>query len=358
MMFLQIARTHFMKFRRDRTAFVMTFIVPIAFFSSFALMYGGRGGSSTSRIRVAVIDQAQSAQSRTLVERIRGEKSLTMLDGMSAATAESAIRKGDLSLAILLPPDFSSAGRKPKVVLLADTSDPFSSRIVATTLQKLTLGKFPIDVQTRDVLGETKKRNPRVAFAAAGLGVMFLLFVASASGGALIDEAENGTLDRILSSRVSMTQLLLGKVAYLVALSTVQLTITFTWAAFVFGVELAEHFAGFLLMTVATAIATASFGLMLATLCRSRAQLSALSTLVVLTMSAVGGSLFPRFLMPDGMKKLGLLTINGWALEGFLKVFWREEALLSLWPQLTVLLLAGLTFFTTARTMARRWEAQ
>lgn len=357
MIFLEITRTHWLKFRRDRTAFVMTFIVPIAFFSIFGLLYGGRPGGGTTRIRIAVIDEAQTAQSRTLLGRIRAEKSLTTIDGMNAASAEGAIRKGDLALAVIVPANFPANGTRPKIVILADTSDPFSSRVVSTTLQKLMLGKFPLEVQTRDVLGETK-RNPRIAFAAAGLGVMFLLFVASASGGALLDEAENGTLDRILSSRVSMTQLLLGKIAYLVALSTVQLTITFTWASLVFGVELAKHFGGFLLMTITTAIATASFGLMLATLCRTRAQLSALSTLVVLTMSALGGSLFPRFLMPEGMKKLGLITINGWALEGFLKVFWREEALISLWPQLTVLLLAGATFFLTARTMARRWEAQ
>ena len=57
---------------------------------------------------------------------------------------------------------------------------------------------------SRDVVGETKK-NPTVAFYAAGLGVMFLLFSATGAGGALIEEAESGTLDRILSTRVSMT---------------------------------------------------------------------------------------------------------------------------------------------------------
>jgi ABC-type multidrug transport system permease subunit len=34
-------------------------------------------------------------------------------------------------------------------------------------------------------------------------------------------------------------------------------------------------------------------------------------------MSAIGGSMFPRFLMPDAMQKAGLWTINAWAIDGF-----------------------------------------
>ncbi len=41
-------------------------------------------------------------------------------------------------------------------------------------------------------------------------------------------------------------------------------------------------------------------------------------------MSSVGGSMFPRFLMPEAMQKAGLLTINAWAIDGFTKVFWRD----------------------------------
>ena len=370
MSFLAVTHTHWTKFRRDRAAMVMTFVVPIAFFSIFAMLMSGRAGGT--RIRLAVIDEQQSAASKHFVAQLQREKTLEILDRaldadgfrtrpMTAARAEQEIRTGDLSLALVLPKDFrtgiDAGGNRPRLTLLADTSDPFSSRVAATTLQKVVLGRMPLDVQTRDVLGE-KKRNPRIAFTAAGLGVMFLLFMAATSGGALLDEAESGTLDRILASRVSLSQLLLGKLVYLVMLSTVQLTVTFTWGALVFGVELWKHLGGFLLMTVATAIATASFGLLLATLCRTRAQLTALANLVVLVMSALGGSLFPRFLMPESIRKLGLLTINGWALDGFLKVFWREEALFALWPQISVLLLAGATFFFTSRLMARRWETQ
>ncbi len=212
-----------------------------------------------------------------------------------------------------------------------------------------------VAVDVRDIVGENK-RNPTVTFYAAGLGVMFLLFSASGAGGALIEEAESGTLDRILATRVSMTTLLLGKLVYLAGIGVVQLILMFGWGALVFGIDLWNHIPGFLLMTVATAIASSTFGLMLASVCRSRMQLVALSNLSILVMSALGGSLFPRFLMPEKMQKIGLVTINAWAFDGFQKVFWRDEPLWSLWPQVLVLTGLGVVFFLVARRVARRWE--
>ena len=72
---------------------------------------------------------------------------------------------------------------------------------------------------------------------------------------------------------------------------------------------------------------------MLATLARTRAQLSGMSTIMILTMSSLGGSMFPRFLMSETMQKIGLLTFNAWALDGYLKVFWRNAPVWQLWPQ-------------------------
>ena len=109
-------------------------------------------------------------------------------------------------------------------------------------------------------------------------------------------------------------------------------------------------------MGVCTAFAVGAFGMLLASICRTRAQLGALSTLVILIMSSVGGSMFPRFLMPDAMQKAGLLTINAWAIDGFTKVFLRDEPVSHLWPQVVVLLAIGVVLFAIARKIAVRWE--
>jgi ABC-2 type transport system permease protein len=80
------------------------------------------------------------------------------------------------------------------------------------------------------------------------------------------------------------------------------------------------------------------------------------TTLVVLVMSALGGSMVPRFIMPEFLQKVGFLTFNAWAIDGFTKIFWREEPITHIWLQVAVLLGAAVLFFALARRLARRWE--
>ncbi len=331
-----------------------------------------------------------------------------------AAAAEAIVRSGDVPLALIIPPGFGSSsigfGRAeagPVLKVLSDTSDPIAPQVFNGLLQKVAMTSMPdvmaetgiqqidrwgggltaeqkatlqknveilrretrrtgpaatgeaeagvVSVEVRDVLGE-KKKNPTVAVFAAGLGVMFLLFSAAGAGGALIEEVESGTLDRILSTRVTMTQLLLGKLLYLATVAVAQLTVMFLWGELFFDLELHRHVPGFLVMTVVTALAASAFGLVLAALSRTRMQLVALSNLLILVMSALGGSMFPRYLLSESVQKIGLVTLNAWAIDGFMKVFWRDEPIVALAPQVAVLVAAALVLFSLARRLARRWE--
>jgi ABC-2 type transport system permease protein len=212
-----------------------------------------------------------------------------------------------------------------------------------------------IAVKNRSVVGENKN-NPTLSFEAAAVGVMFLLFTASGSAGALLEEAESGALDRVLGSRIGMSGLLAGKLVFNILLAFTQLTLMFVWAWLVFKVDLPSHIPGFVVMGLCTSFAVAAFGMLLASMCRTRAQLGALSTLLILVMSAIGGSMFPRYLMPEAMQKAGLWTINAWAIDGFTKVFWRDLPVTALWQQVSVLLAIGIVLFALARRIARRWE--
>ena len=110
-------------------------------------------------------------------------------------------------------------------------------------------------------------------------------------------------------------------------------------------------------MALVTAWAASALGLLLASICKTRAQLSALSTMVILLMSSVGGSMFPRYLMPESVQKIALITFNAWAVDGFQKVFWRDLPVTALWPQVLVLTGCAVGFFLAARRVARKWEA-
>ncbi|HTW81880.1 MAG TPA: ABC transporter permease [Terracidiphilus sp.] len=425
-----VARASLLALRRDRAAFVLSFILPIAFFSIFAVIFGGRH-DTTPRVHVILVDEDQSEASRDLVRGLSRESSLivsTHPDPASknapappdytAATAEAAVKAGDAPVALVIPRGFGQhpVGFGPDsqatpIQLLNDSSDTIAPQVVTGMLQKAAFTSMPaimaqqgmqyseryigsftpaqraqmqsslddlkkiqsrmddpsspntssdfsasiIAVNTRSVVGDNN-HNSLISFYAAAIGVMFLLFTASGSAGALLDEAESGALDRVLSSRITMTRLLAGKLFYNTILAFVQLIAMFLWGRAVFKLDFFSHLAGFTVMGIATAFSVAAFGLLLASACHTRAQLGALSTLLILIMSSIGGSMFPRYLMPENIQKAGLLTINAWAIDGFTKVFWRNLPITSLGPQVGVLLASGIVLFLVARRVARRWE--
>jgi ABC-2 type transport system permease protein len=63
-------------------------------------------------------------------------------------------------------------------------------------------------------------------------------------------------------------------------------------------------------------------------------------------------------LMSESLQKIGLLTFNAWAIDGYDKVFWREMPVGSLAPQLAVLALSSVLFLCIARLLAIRWEVK
>jgi ABC-2 type transport system permease protein len=425
---LAVARTHLARLKRDRAGFTLAFIVPVVFFSVFALVFGGPRGT-TRRVPVAVVDEDRTENSSRFLAALAREKGLHIETGRireggasqtpyDRSSAEEAVREGQVPLALVIPVGFGSApihfgpsADTPRLLLYADSADPVAPQIVTGLLQKVALTAMPdvlastgiaqmdrwgaslteeqktrlrdgmdklrglsaapvsgaaekdgggaagglVAIEVKDVLGESKK-NPASALLAAGLGVMFLLFSATGAGGALIEESESGTLDRILGTRVTMTQLLLGKLLYLSVVAVAQLSVMFAWGQAFFGVELLRHLPGFLVMSAVTAVACSSFGLVLAAASKTRIQLVALSNLLILVMSALGGSMVPRYLLSETIQKLGLITLNAWAIDGFLKVFWREEPVWKLWPQVVVLLGAAVLLFGIARRLAHRWD--
>ena len=153
-----------------------------------------------------------------------------------------------------------------------------------------------------------------------------------------------------------MDQLLLGKWFYLTLLGILQVSVMFLWGQFMFGVDLLGHLDGFFMMTLVTAGAAAAFGLFLATLCKTRGQLNGLSVILILTMSALGGSMVPRYVMSQNLRDAGMWTFNAWALDGYDKVFWRDLPASEITPQIMVLLASGAVFLVMARMLAYRWE--
>jgi len=446
-MIATILRTHWTNLKRDRTALLVTFLVPLGFFSIFAMIFGGMsapmgksGASSGMRsIRVLAADLDDSKTSRGLLEALDRQEGVEVERAPRAGadeaplapydrdSAHAAVRAGRAPVALVIPVGFSDrfgdfVNRPEAIELLYDASNPMAPQAVAGMLQGAAMQAAPTrlmdqgfnwlseagggltdeqakaieeartyvqadaqpssgtdgvggmtglvevkntDVRETDEPRETARSFPMIAYNASGIAVMFLLFSMAGVGGVLLDDQDRGTLERLLISPLGMNRLLMGNWLFAFLLGMAQVVLMFLLAALAFGLELftLNRLVGFGLVTTAMAAAGAAFGMVLATLCKTRAQLNGLSTLVILLMSAAGGSMVPRFLMPEFMETTALFTFNGWALDGYLKVFWYDtpgatlmEATTELMPQLAVLALMALAFLALARLLARRWE--
>jgi ABC-2 type transport system permease protein len=392
-----LLRIGWLNLKRDYVALGLTFVLPIVFFSIFAAIFGGMdesaGGSGDEGVRVVVVDLDQSKVSRDVVAALREESALSVVPGeIDAEAARAMVRKGEVPVAAILPKGFgkdgiSLTGRAGlSVEILYDESDPIARQVVAGMLQKAAVSVVmprvsigsgagggdgfggPVPVRMTNVREEEKDGNggpSMVAYYAAGIGVMFLLFSMAGAAGTLLEEEENGTLERVLTSRIGMGTLLIGRWLFFGIVGLLQVAVMFLWGAYAFGLDLftANHLVGFAAMATLTAAAAAAFGILLATICRSRSQLGGISTIVILIMSALGGSMVPRFVMPDFMNTTALFTFNGWALDGFLKVFWYDDpaagvgaTLGSIVPELVALAAMTAAFLWLARVFARRWE--
>lgn len=404
-----VIRIGWLRLRNNPLDLVLTFVVPIIFFSIFALIFGkGIGSGQTAAVKVLFVDEDDEVVSKMLLDDLRKDTGLRDVstdaalapDRIDAASgpltrdaATEAVRDGKAKVAVVIADGFNEAmwfgNGEPQVLLLADSADQIASQLVEATVRRAMgrqigaiqrekarrkmkmlsekarerMGEIPEPadedpigkaVVVEDVLASGKV-NPRISMYAAGIAVLFVLFSASSAGATLLEEQESGTLERLLSSQLSITDLLIGKWLWIAMIGFAQLVLMFAWAQLVFGVEFSTHVPGFVVMALPTVAAAASLAILLATICRSRNQLNGVALIIVLTMSALGGSMVPRYIMSDELKRAGLVTFNAWALEGFEKVFWRDAELIELAPQVAVLTLASAGMLLLAGMFSRRW---
>src|SRR3984957_20311137 len=393
-----LMRSLWLCLRRDWLALVLIFLLPIIFFSVMtAVLEQISDPTSIAAVKLGVVDRDHSETTRYIIRHLQAQKGFSVVELSGAALIKNEdqqerarwLRDNHLTAIAVFPVDFAksqassggSTGAGQAIELLEDRANPIYAGILAKMLESTLRGlaqlarvsaalpqSLGVDaglpgtpavrVERLDVFGAGfgQGRTISVAYGAAGNAVLFLLFAMAGSGATLLDEEESGILERILVCGVSVRNWLLHKWFFFALVGTAQVTTMFLWGALIYHVELFKgtHFWGFLAMTLATALAAAALGILLAILCRSRTQLAGISTVVILVMSALGGSMFPRFLMSTQLKTAGLFTFNAWALDGYQKVFWYESGLLDLAPQVAVLIGLALTFMAVAVALGRR----
>ena len=205
-----------------------------------------------------------------------------------------------------------------------------------------------IDLKVTSVVGEKKKINLGLIQAIAGTITLILLFSVSGHATSIIEEKENGTINRLLCSPLKIGDILFGKMLSAFFIALAQLLIMFLFSIILFGFDITINFPAFIIVVVATIIAVIGVGFFLASLCNSRQQAENLGTLVIIVMSTIGGSMVPLFIMPDIMEKVAIFSVNYWVMQSFFDIYWRLLPFNEILPRIFILLIIGTTLITVS----------
>jgi ABC-2 type transport system permease protein len=389
----------------DRGALAMNFFLPVVFFLVMAEIFSGASGGEM-RLRVVIADEVNDEVSGRLVAALRASSALNVSDkeGLVRQEVINLVRRGTADIGLVVRADarriadVGGFGDAP-LLLISDPSREVTVPMLSGQIQKAYFEALPdvalggviamigdqyvefntdqqADIRTglaelkegvdqgesigwsfadmlarQDVSGESAGKN-FVSYYAGAVSFLFLLFACMHGAISLAEERESGILERIIAGPGGIVVMVNGKFLFLVLQGFLQMLVIFCAAWFVYGVDLPGNIGSWLVITVLACMAAAGFSLMLVAACRTRMQAQNISTIVVLIFSAVGGSMVPRFFMPEWLRQLGWLTPNTWVLEAYSAVFWRGETLQQIVLPCLMLLFAGIAGLLAARWLA------
>ncbi|MEM1338410.1 MAG: ABC transporter permease [Bacteroidota bacterium] len=159
-----------------------------------------------------------------------------------------------------------------------------------------------------------------------GTAIMMSLFSVAEVGASFLGEKEEGMLKKLLWAPIPKSHILYAKILYANSIVMLQLVIVFLFGNIVFGLELFKNIPAIGMMIMAVSYAGSGFGIFLAAIGKSRKQINAYATLVILTMSGIGGSMVPVNMMPDFMQEVSQFSVNYWGMQGFYDIFLRDTS--------------------------------
>ncbi len=285
-----------------------------------------------------IVDPGASTQ---LVAPVRAAVAATLNRTAAYAQAPYRIHAALENVASELPPE-----QRPLVEVVAqaltdnlittyDLSDVGSANevhIEDTTPPLFKIEKFPSSVEQN----------------VPGYAIFGVFFIVGVLAGSILNEKESGTFRRLQAAPLSNTALLLGKLLPYYLVNLIQVALMFAIGKLVFGMNLGNSPAALVVITLATAAAATGLGLLVAALGKTRSQVSGISTLLALTLAAIGGMMVPVFVMPEFMQTVAKISPHYWALNGYQDVIVRGLGVGDVLYEAGVLLIFAAVFYAFA----------
>jgi len=355
---------------QDRGDLAFSLLLPIIL---FALMYGAFGGDTLFHGTASVVNEDEGgAYSTILLEQLEAIDSLDV-ELLSAEDADEKLANSNLLMVIYIPEDFSAnlaAGEPTQLIFKQRGNGGDEGQIVASivrgvaeqmnlefqvynqvnsALAGIDIPQESINITVEQYLNQ-ERQSPAVVvneetvgtttdpvqIFLPGIVTMFVLFAITISARAIVEERRKGTLERLLTTRLTVGQLFAGKFLSNIARGFVQTFILLALAYIVFQLFTPLTFIQCLVIALVFAAAASALGMVIAAIARSEDGATWIAVFFTMVMVMLGGTFFE---IGEGsvLYTLSQFSINTYANSAFKMIIAEGGSLANLALELGVM---------------------
>lgn len=371
---------------RDRNALILMFILPMMIISVAGLALGG-SFEDNIKVDVLVVDLDNKHLSKEFVQFLEDMDILDVDMESNEFAARDRVMNKEYGRLVIVPKGFTEyimTGLDTELLIISDPSKDSHNTVLKKIIEGYTnrmstyvvtiktfnaygvptydqekvfdivkiVDRFiappPVTVTTQSSTTDTKEPSSFIQYV-PGFAVMFLLLTCVEVGSvSLLKEQESGTLRRLVTAPISRSEIIGGKIASIFIRGFIQLSVLLLFGQVFFDLNLGSSIAAIIILITAVTLAGTGLGMLVAVLVKTKDQASSVSTMLVLTMSALGGSWWPLNIQPPFMQDLAHFTITAWAMDGFYNLLYFDTGVSGIIKEVGVLLLMSVVFFGIA----------
>lgn len=383
---LTLARKDLQQTFRDKLAALFTFILPIIFTAFFGFLFGGTG---EEKLPVALRDLDGGTAAQDFRQYLESSGTITFRVYETDQELESMVQLDQVAAGIIIPTGFNQDAeqgaslQEPVTVVgkLGSTGAQSVLQLVQTSLNRVlaarraagtalnvlgvaspSAGELDQALQAANAVYEQPALALSVTSAGTrtgevpsgfeqsspGMIVNWMLFSLLGPAITLVLERRNGSLRRLLTTRVRSGQVIAGKAGAMVAMTMIQQVVLISLGQFAFGVDYLRNPAALVLTMLSLSLLAAGLGMMIASLLKTEQAVVTTTVFLSMVLAAMGGAWFPLEIAGPTFSAIGHLTPAAWILDAFKGIILRGWSVGQVIPSLAVVWGYAAVFFGVA----------
>lgn len=352
--FLALFHKEIAQIRRNRELVRIILVPPTV----LLLLFGIALNPDFKDLKVGITDYSTTNISRDFIEIFKQTEAFVVSQYYSDQNLMTeALANGDLTLGITIPPEFAddiARGRTAEVQVLYDAVDANTANIASNYINQLISDYNLRRVNRRSSVESTDLQSHQVqahisVFYNPGLesswfivpgviGVVLTIIGSLTSASLVVREKEAGTIEQLMMTPASNTEIVLAKVCPLLLLLTCDSLIALLVGRLVFNLPIRGNLLVFLSIGIIYFWVSISIGILLASIARSEQQAQLMTFFVNPPLIILSGAYSPTSGMPSFIQWLSRLDPLRYFIEVCRGVLLKGVGFEALWPQVLVLL--------------------